>query len=260
MIYVIRENRFFYDDSYDAYEGSKIACYFTDRAEAEAAYKRLEIEATRYIILWNQETLWNAQAAFEPELKFLKELDAFVFSCCGQRLIEDGRVKIELPEEMQDDDIFEFVQRAGIQKYDILAFEDAAIFYGIWLHHQQTWLKRNQETGLYLMYDLSEDKLFEKIQDGSFITFSEYDFVYEGVIEDMTDSPILFKKLLSELYWTKYDDTEKKLKISGYDIHDIKMLNPLLKQPIFEVKTLSLAEVLAIEKEIAEKEQQKYAQ
>ena len=108
------------------------------------------------------------------------------------------------------------------------------------------------------MCDLSEDKLFEKIQDGYFITFSEDDFIYEGLIEDITDFPILFKKVLSGLQWTKYDDTEKKLKISGYDIHDIKMLNPLLKQPIFEVKALSLADVLAIEKEIAEKEQQKY--
>lgn len=260
MIYVIRENRFFYDDSYDAYEGSKIACHFTDRAEAEAEYKRLEIEATRYIILWNQETLRNAQAAFEPELKFLKELDAFVFSCCGQRLLEDGQLKIELPENMQDNDIFEFVKRAGIQKYDLLEFEDETVFYGIWLHHQQDWLKRDQETGWYLMYDLSEEKLFEKIHDGYFMTFSEHDFVYEGVIEDMTDSPILFKKVLNELQWTKYDETEQKLKIRGSGIYDIKMLNPLLKNPIFEVKTLSLAEVLAIEKEISEKEQQKYAQ
>ena len=126
--YVIRENRFFYDDSYDAYVGSKIACYFTDRVAAEAEYKRLEIEATRYICLWDQKTLWNAQEAFEPELKFLKELDAFVLSCCGQHILEDGRVKIELPHNMQDDDIFEFVQRAGIQKYDILEFEYAPVF------------------------------------------------------------------------------------------------------------------------------------
>lgn len=47
--YVIRENNFFYGDDYDHYEGSKIACYFTDRAEAEAAYKRLEIEAVSFI-------------------------------------------------------------------------------------------------------------------------------------------------------------------------------------------------------------------
>lgn len=55
--YVIRENSFFYDDSYDAYVGSKIACYFTDRAAAEAEYKRLEVDAASLVSLCKQETL-----------------------------------------------------------------------------------------------------------------------------------------------------------------------------------------------------------
>lgn len=258
--YVIRENSFFYDDSYDAYEGSRIASYFTDRAAAEAEYKRLEIEATRYIILWNQETLWNAQEAFEPELKFLKELDTFVFSCCGQHLLEDGKLKIELPENMQDDDIFEFVQRAGIQKYDILVFENEPLFYGVWLHHQQEWLKRNQETGCYLMYDLSEEKLFDKLQDGYYMPFGEHDFIYVGELTEISDSPTLLKTQIDELYWVKYNIEQKKLYISPSDVLGIRSLNPLLKQPIFTVKPLSLADILSIEKKIRAEEQQKYEQ
>lgn len=109
--YVIRENRFFYDDSYDAYEGSKIACYFTDRAAAE-----------------------------------------------------------------------------------------------------------------------------------------------------ISDSPTLLKMQIDELYRVKYDIEQKELYISLSDVLGIRSLNPLLKQPIFTVKPLSLADVLVIEKEILEKEQQKYQQ
>ena len=187
--YVIRENCFVYDDSYDAYVGSRIAGYFTDRTAAEAEYKRLEIEAVSYACLWNQETLWNAQEAFEPELKFLKELDAFVLSCCGQHILEDGQVKIELPKEMQDDDIFEFVQRAGIQKYGIFELEEESIFYGIWINREQHWFIKERESRAYLAYEQSVEKLLESLQDGYFNSFSKEDFIYQGTLNEISETP-----------------------------------------------------------------------
>lgn len=252
--YVIRENSFFYDDSYDAYEGSRIASYFTDRAAAEAEYKRLEIEATRYIILWNQETLWNAQEAFEPELKFLKELDAFVFSCCGQHLLEDGRVKIELPENMQDDDIFEFVQRAGIQKYEIFEFEEESMFYAIWLNYEEEWVQNERETGTYLIYGISEEAIWQEANCGYCINNPE-DFIFNGQLECISDAPILLHSVLQQRKSIQYDEKNQKITIGKYDIDDILAINPLLKKPIFEVKALSLQQVLEIEQKIA---QQKY--
>ncbi len=256
--YVIRENCFFYDDCYDAYVGSKIAYYFTDRVVAEAEYKRLEIEAVSFVCLWNQETLWNAQEAFEPELRFLKELDAFVLSCCGQHILEDGRVKIKLPKNMQDDDIFEFVQRAGIQKYEIFEFEEESIFYAIWINREQHWFIKERESSAYLAYEQSVEKLLESLQDGYFNSFSEEDFIYQGTLDEMSETPMLLRNILANLEWVKYDEVQQCLTISSYDVSAILQLNSLLKPPIFEVKALSLQQVLEIEQKIAEKQQQEY--
>lgn len=191
----------------------------------------------------------------------MKELDAFVLSCCGQHILEDGMVSIELPKNMKDDDIFEFVQRAGIQKYHLFEFDGEPIFYGVWLLHQQKWLKYLQETGWYLMYDLSEEKLFNQLHNTHCIQLSENDILYEykGTIDSIIESPTLFKTILRELKWAEYDEIEEKLTISSYDFGDIQLLNPLLKKPIFSVKTLSLAEVLQIEQNIKDEEQSAYA-
>lgn len=259
-IFVIRKNSFFYGDDYNHYEGSRIISYFTNRADAEVEQKRLEIEQARFATLWNEYTLWNNQYAFEPELTFLKELDAFVYACCQRHILHGKELVIELPEALQDDDVFEFVQRAGMQKYDIFEFIDVdeVVFYAIWVSREQNWLIKNKETGEYLIYEQSIEKLFESLQDGYFVSFSENDFIYQGTLEDISETPTLLKNVLENLQWIKYDEIQQCLIIKSYDGSAILKLNPLLKSPIFEVKTLSLTQVLEIEKQIADKAQQEH--
>lgn len=124
--YVIRENCFVYDDSYDAYVGSRIASYFTDRTAAEAEYKRLEIEATRYIVLYNQDSLWNISG--ETRTKLFNELDDFVFSCCGEHILEDGELKIELPKICKMMIFFNLYNEQGFKNPEFLSWKKNQYF------------------------------------------------------------------------------------------------------------------------------------
>lgn len=110
----------------------------------------------------------------------------------------------------------------------------------------------------YLAYEQSIKSVLESLQDGYFNSFSEEDFIYQGTLNEISETPVLLKSVLANLEWMEYDELQQCLTIKPYDISAILRLNPLLKSPIFEIKTLSLQQVLEIEQKIAEKQQQEY--
>lgn len=254
--YVIRENCFFYGDDYDYLKGSKIVATFEDKAQVEATYKALEIEAAKSIMLCHQESLFCA------ERDFLKELDDFVLSCCNQHIVIDGRVALELPQNMQDDDIFEFVKRAKIEKYDIFEFEDEAKFLAIWVNISQQWLCFLQETGDYLIYGhCMNDLMTHTYAGGDSWTQDDQAYIeYHGNLEDLTDSPTLVRQILADIqpFWAEYNESQQKLRIRNTIMSWVFSLNSLLKQPIFTIKEISLAEVLEVEQELNRQRQQEY--
>ncbi len=125
--YVIRAKYFGYNDEVFYIAGNRIANIFDNKQQAEATYKQLEIESARDFALYEVESLFEADEAQ------LKQLDDFVFARCGEHILDDDELSMDiLPVSLNDEDTFEFVQLAEMQKFQLIQFDQEVKFYGLW--------------------------------------------------------------------------------------------------------------------------------
>jgi hypothetical protein len=88
--YVIREKYFGYNDEVFYVAGNRIANVFDNKQQAEAAYKKLEINGARDFALYEVESLFDADEAL------LKKLDDFVFHAVVNTFIKTVRFLVIL--------------------------------------------------------------------------------------------------------------------------------------------------------------------
>lgn len=240
--FVIRSKIFGYNDETFYLAGYRIARAFSDEAEARAAYKQLEINAARDFNLNEVESLFHAS---EVELK---QYDDFVFSRCGEHILEENGWAIDdvLPEELNDDDVFEFIQLAHMESFQLLEFEDEVKFYALWSPKEQDWIKQYDECSESLIYAQSPEQL-KPYMDHIFNTLEEDELVQKGAIETLTDSPTLFNQIVLTHFGLKY--TNDTLSIQNYDSDALFAINSVLKRPVFEMKLISLAELQELEQQ-----------
>lgn len=145
--YVIREKYFGYNDEVFYVAGNRIANVFEDKQQAEAVYKQLEINGARDFALYEVESLFDADETL------LKKLDDFVLSRSGDHIYQDGEVSRDtLPASLSDEDTFEFIQLANMQKFQLVQFEHEAKFYALWSVKQQKWVEEHDEFFASLAY------------------------------------------------------------------------------------------------------------
>lgn len=242
--YVIRAKYFGYNDEVFYVAGNRIANVFGDKAQAEAAYKKLEIDGARDFALYEVESLFDADEAL------LKQLDDFVFSRCGERICEDGDISHDvLPESLSDEDTFEFIQLAGMQKFQLVQFEQEVKFYGLWSVKKQQWLEEHDECFAGLIYSVNPDELKNKVEH----IFADYDYSaiqLKGSLEELSNQPVLLKALVSTQSGLSYDESEQNLVIDAWQDTALYAVNPLLKRSLFEIKDIGLEEIQTLEKEL----------
>ena len=243
--YVIREKYFGYNDEVFYASGNRIASIFEQKEKAEATYKQLEINGARDFPLYEVESLFDADEAL------LKKLDDFVFSRLGDHIYKDGEVSRDtLPENLSDEDTFEFIQLANMQKFQLVQFECEAKFYALWSVKQQKWVEEHDECFASLVYSENTDELKNKIE----YVFADYDYEaiqLKGTLEQLSEQPLLLKALLAAESGLSYDENTQTLTIGAWQEDALYAINPLLKQPIFEIKEIGLEEIKTIEKELA---------
>ena len=243
--YVIREKYFGYNDEVFYVAGNRIANVFEDKQQAEAAYKQLEIKGARDFALYEVESLFDADEAL------LQQLDDFVYSRCGEHICEEGDISDDvLPVSLSDDDTFEFIQLAGMQKFQLVEFENQVKFYGLWSVKKQRWVEEHDECFAGLIYSESLDAFKSKVEH----IFADYDYdaiQLKGTLEQLSEQPLLLKALLATESGLSYDENTQTLTIGAWQEDALYAINPLLKQPIFEIKEIGLEEIQTIEKELA---------
>lgn len=241
-MFVIRENFFGYNDEVFYVSGSRIASIFQNQQEAELHYKKLEIAAARNFELYEISTF------FDASLEELQKYDDFVFSRCGEHIVEDGNIiESTLPTELNDEDTFAFIQLSNMQSYQILQFEEEIKFYGLWSLKNQDWIKEYDECFVGLIYAQSPEKLKNKLE----YVFSEQDsseIVLQGSLEKLSANPTLLQAVIDSQKGLKY--TKEKLKIEAWDNEALFAVNAVLSQPIFEIRPLSIETVQEIEEEL----------
>ena len=243
--YVIREKYFGYNDEVFYVAGNRIANVFEDKQQAEAAYKQLEIKGARDFALYEVESLFNAT---EEELQ---KLDDFVFARCGEHIADGGDISDDvLPESLSDEDTFEFIQLAGMQKFQLVEFENQVKFYGLWSVKKQRWVEEQDECFAGLIYSENLDAFKSKVEH----IFADYDYSaieLKGSLEELSAQPILLQAMISAQSGLSYDEAKQTLVIDAWQDEALYAVNSLLKQPLFEIKEIGLEEIQTIEKELA---------
>ena len=243
--YVIREKYFGYNDETFYVAGNRIANVFDNKQQAELAYKKLEIDGAREFALYEVESLFDADEAL------LQQLDDFVYSRCGEHICEAGDISDDvLPVSLSDDDTFEFIQLAGMQKFQLVEFENQVKFYGLWSVKKQRWVEEHDECFAGLIYSENLDAFKSKVEH----IFADYDYSaieLKGSLEELSAQPILLQAMISAQSGLSYDEAKQTLVIDAWQDEALYAVNSLLKQPLFEIKEIGLEEIQTIEKELA---------
>ena len=243
--YVIREKYFGYNDETFYVAGNRIANVFDNKQQAELAYKKLEIDGARDFALYEVESLFDADEAL------LQQLDDFVYSRCGEHICEEGDISDDvLPVSLSDDDTFEFIQLAGMQKFQLVEFENEVKFYGLWSVKKQRWVEEHDECFAGLIYSENLDAFKSKVEH----IFADYDYSaieLKGSLEELSAQPILLQAMISAQSGLSYDEAKQTLVIDAWQDEALYAVNSLLKQPLFEIKEIGLEEIQTIEKELA---------
>ena len=243
--YVIREKYFGYNDETFYVAGNRIANVFDNKQQAELAYKKLEIDGARDFALHEVESLFDADEAL------LQQLDDFVYSRCGEHICEEGDISDDvLPVSLSDDDTFEFIQLAGMQKFQLVEFENQVKFYGLWSVKKQRWVEEHDECFAGLIYSENLDAFKSKVEH----IFADYDYSaieLKGSLEELSAQPILLQAMISAQSGLSYDEAKQTLVIDAWQDEALYAVNSLLKQPLFEIKEIGLEEIQTIEKELA---------
>ena len=242
---MIRAKYFGYNDEVFYVAGNRIANVFDNKQQAELAYKKLEIDGARDFALYEVESLFDADEAL------LQQLDDFVYSRCGEHICEAGDISDDvLPVSLSDDDTFEFIQLAGMQKFQLVEFENQVKFYGLWSVKKQQWVEEHDECFAGLIYSENLDAFKSKVEH----IFADYDYSaieLKGSLEELSAQPILLQAMISAQSGLSYDEAKQTLVIDAWQDEALYAVNSLLKQPLFEIKEIGLEEIQTIEKELA---------
>ncbi|NNP74247.1 hypothetical protein A7P53_01845 [Acinetobacter defluvii] len=235
--YVIRRNDFSYNDewyqTHQAAAGS-IQAIYTDQAEAIQAYKQLVVDA-----LYEDGELCNYDIGngYASEETYEK-LEKFVLEKTG----EEFEIDDEIP-EMELDDAFEFAQISGVLHYQLIEIDQQKPIYILWSNEEQDYLRSEN----YNIFD-STDENFNTVDDLELYIF-ENDFnehVFDQSLEKVSESPEILKSLVLGIPALVYaEDRNCILNIDWEDISfsQLKAINTLLKNPIFEVRQVTLEQL-----------------
>jgi len=239
--YVIRHNNFAYNDEWyqaDVATLGNIHASYNDKAEADQAWRDLVVQALRSAELYNYGLFCGDAGAGQ-----LEALDAFVLQACGEPLLADGYVEEFLPEALSDADVFEFAQRSGIMPFQLVEFDIAKPVYAIWFNGEQDYLRNYEDNSL--LYGSHED--FIQDDDNEWLLTEQFDEPLKGTLSELSDSPQLLETLLHSAPGAAYDAEQRALVLEGYSVgyKNLKAINALLKQPIFEIRPLTFEQIQA---------------
>lgn len=235
--YIIRRVDFGYNDEYFqthyAHQGA-IQQIYTDKAEAEQAYKKLIIDELQNIDLESYDFGYG-----EADEEAYEAAEALVLEKTGEAYDKDDGIP-----KLEPDDLFEFAKLTKIMHYQLLEVDDAQKNYVIWLNQQDEYMT-DYDTGS-IIYGHQENFIAQHHFDWHFLDYVSVSL--QGHLADLSDAPSLLEQVIQKNNGLHYDAEKQNLSIegshAGYDA--VTELNALLKQPLFEIQEKSLNELQAL--------------
>lgn len=238
--YVIRSFEFAYNDEYYQTDGnlSYVKASYDTLEEAEAALKKLNAEALRGGI---DSDLGNYEPFYEASEELIAELNEFCLARCGEPLTTSGYVE-SIPEGLGDDDVCEIAKRTGLEAYRLVTMDTAQTYYAIWMDGANPLTREFHYLCDYngtVFYSENLEQMLSDSEVASIFT-SLFPKSFIGRLEELSDSPQLLQHLIDQNpYGFKYQSSLLTINNSYAGVEELRALNALLKNPVFEVRELT---------------------
>lgn len=243
--YVLRAYCFGYNDENFYICGTRISDVFDNRDDADAAYRKAQLAYLRDIDLGEHEKFFNGDDAY------IRKMAAFIQDKTGNNILEDeGYVSLgsDAHTEMSDDDLFEFGELGELHAFKLIAFDDEPVFYALWNSVAEKYCMTFDEGYEGPVYGASLDEALKLLDDHD-IQLDWEGFEMQGTLEDLSDNPNVLRQFIDSVDEFEYDEEGNVLRFEYADTRDVVALNALLREPIFQVRELTVDEIRQIEKE-----------
>ena len=231
-VYVIRNLGFMYDDEYyfplltsDSEEG-QICALLEDKESAIHAWKRLEYE-------------------FSHQYEFINvyQYDGFGYEL-EQIGIELDNIFFDKVKRMNQDELFDIIYKLKRNVYFLYEYPAD-------LKVKTQWNITKNDYDIYDEFSFGDGVIDPK---KTLITWldSTRVIIIRGTLEELTDAPLLLNQLIEQDPNLDYDNLNRILKIQP-DEQSLNSVNALLKNPLYEIRYLTIQEIYEIEQTLNKK-------
>lgn len=249
--YIIRKVAYHYSDEYlYVHTLGGIQHVYQDEAEAKQKLQALESQEFRLLDLGNIEQL--SGCGYHNKFRQQREaLDQYLQEVLGESLFHKSdyddslymALDTYLPKHLTDEQIMRIREIIGIKFHELGEFEEEVVFYTIWITKtQEFYSAKSSQYGASIYFF----NIYEEAIKGVKKLFPPYfleDETLKGTLEELTEQPSILMSLISQSNSLRYDPKKSVLEIA-YGLHgeELISLNALLRQPIFEIRTIPLSD------------------
>lgn len=246
-IYIIQGFHWGYNDEIYYPCGRYIKSTFDNQEDAEKAQITLEREH------WKHIDLGETAEFFDSDQTLVDKVNAFVMEKCGKPLFADDAYRdIYIPNELNDDDFKQFLTVAGLGAYQLIKFETDQTFYAVWMPDAEDYLKIYDEYSEALIYNASIDLLKRDAAETLEYHWEDEEIKLTGELSELSSSPTILQALIEKSKALTYSADKKELTISTNNVNDLFAINELLQTPLFEIKSLTVEEIKALEADMGD--------
>ncbi len=279
-IYVIRKLAYQYDDTFFQLDRTaEITGLYHDKKEALRAYEKLEIASMRRqdlsqlgsfkIVPRNMAESTDIKTMSRYDRRYrkqydrdyanrLRKLSEYLNSVVRTPLYKkdaygfyQAQPHTYLPDNFPDKRVLKVLEILGIQFHELNVFEDEApVFYTIWIPYLEkyvtTELRENRTyQHIRLFLNTYDEALWELEEHAWYL--EELELEYD--LENLSDQPALLESFLQGC--TSFIIEEEVIFSVSIDAkkEDLVGINAFLKEPLFEIRTISLEEAIQIKPE-----------
>lgn len=255
-VYVLRELAFMYDDQcYSTSRVGGIVGQYTDEAEARAEKATLEYDRLQMFPLREY-----IQFCYTQNQEKLQVLHSYLSTLPDVQIVEYHEERgaysikrdIYLPSSLTREQLVKFMSIMDVEFYELTTFDDPdPVYYILWiprlghpiqLEIDYSYRGDGTPKDISPVFCESREKAHQAIRQNRWL-FNQIPF--EDSFENLSEQPELLKSYVEGKDSFKVVDGKLSL---NYDLisEEIVGLNALLKEPLFELRTISLEEAAKI--------------
>lgn len=246
--YVIRQRNFFYND-----EGQYLTDPEFDGCEGYGDIEQVEdslLLAQQHCEIKNVQFMRNAELSMycppcenhthnHPSDEFKAELEELLQGYGHHLCTLDGSLIAKLPSDLPDEAVLKFAKIVNILAYEVLEFKQDEKLYAIWLFKEQKYF------GYTKILTYSNPDYFALV--GTYLLKDA--LLIPGSLSELSDTPELLNAFIqNNSAFFEYQVNPDGILIDNVDVsfEDLSALNTLLKQPIFEIRQVTLEQLATL--------------